>query len=97
MISGWFKALALVLDGKLGQDTGQLFQPTDNFSNIDNDQRNAAIAIKLDSLYKLLNLSPYDDKGVFHQNKCKQVRKEVEPVYVISPTSMQCQTQSHKG
>jgi len=66
-------------------------------SNLDNDQRNSAIAIKLNSLYKLLDLSPYDNEGVFHQSRHKQVRKEIEPAYVISPTSMQCQTQSCKG
>ena len=66
MISGWLKALARALDGKLGQDTGQLFQTNDKLSNLDNDQRNSAIAIKLNSLYKLLDLSPYDDEGVFH-------------------------------
>ncbi len=97
MISGWLKALAHALDGKLGQDTGQLFQTTDNLSNLDNDQKNAGIAVKLDSLYKLLDLSPYDDGGAFHQSRCKQIRKEIEPAYVISPASMQCQTQSCKG
>src|SRR5882762_9309729 len=97
MISGWLKALARALDGKLGQDTEQLFQINDNLSSLDNDQRNGAIAIKLDFLYKLLDLSPYDDEGVCHQSRYKQVRKEIEPAYVISPTSMQCQTQSCNG
>ena len=56
MISGWLKALAHALDEKLGQDTGVLFQTTDNFSNLNNDQRNSTIAIKLNSLYKLLDI-----------------------------------------
>src|ERR1700677_4340357 len=64
MISGWLKALARALDEKLGQDTGRLFQTTENPNN---DQRNSTIAIKLNSLYKLLDLSPYDNEGVFHQ------------------------------
>src|ERR1700677_3313975 len=76
MISGWLKALARALDKKLGEDTGQLFQTT---ANLNNDQRNSAIAIKLNSLYKLLDLSPYDNEGVFHQSRYKQVRKEIEP------------------
>ena len=97
MISGWLKALARALDGKLGQDTRQLFQTNDNLSNLNNDQKNAGIAVKLDSLYKLLDLSPYDDEGTFHKSRCKQIRKEIEPVHVISPISMQCQTQSCKG
>ncbi|KIM87977.1 hypothetical protein PILCRDRAFT_63011 [Piloderma croceum F 1598] len=96
-ISGWLKALAHALDGKLGQDTDRLFQTTNNFSNLENDQRDSAIATKLDLLYKLLDLSAYDDEGVFHQRRYKQVKKEIEPAYVISPASMQCQTQSCKG
>src|ERR1700727_383817 len=63
-ISGWLKALACVLDAKLGQETGRLFQTTDNLSNLDNDQRNSAIATKLDLLYQLLELFPFVDKGV---------------------------------
>ena len=51
MISGWLKALAHALDGKLCQDTRQLFQTTDNLSNLNNDQKNTGIAVKLDSLY----------------------------------------------
>ena len=84
MILGWLKALACALDGTLGQDTEQLFQTTDNLSNLNNDQRNSAIAIKLNSLYKLLDLSPYDNEGVFHQSRYKQVRKEIEPAYYIN-------------
>ena len=37
MISGRLKALAHALDGKLSQDTDQLFQTTDNLSNLDYD------------------------------------------------------------
>jgi hypothetical protein len=97
MSSGWLKALARALDGKLGQDTGQLFKTADNLSKLNNDQRNSAIAVKLNSLHKLLDLSPYDNEGVFRQSRYKQVRKEIEPAYVIAPASMQCQTQTCNG
>ena len=89
MSSGWLKALARALDGKLGQDTGRLFKTADNLSNLNNDQSNSAIAIKLNSLYKLLDLSPYDNEGVFRQSRYKQVRKEIEPAYIIAPASIQ--------
>src|ERR1700683_2687565 len=65
-------------------------------SNLDNDQRNFAIAMKLNSLYKLLDLSTYDHEGVFHQSRYKQVRKKIEPAYVISPTSHMMRIQVHK-
>src|ERR1700729_2125387 len=77
MISGWLKALARALDGNFGQDTERLFKTTENLSELNNDQRNSAIAIKLNSLYKLLDLSPYDDKGVFRQSRYKRVKKEI--------------------
>ena len=64
-ISGWLKALAHALDETLGQDTTRLFQATDNVSSFDSDQRNAAISTKLDGLYKLPDLSPYNQEGVF--------------------------------
>src|ERR1700729_3062192 len=79
-ISGWLKALARALDGKLGQDTDRLFQTTDNFSNLENDPRDSAIATKLDLLYKLLDLSAYDDESVFHQSRYKQVKKRLSPL-----------------
>ena len=66
-------------NGKLHSYKERLFQTTDNFSNLNNDQRNSTIAIELNSLYKLLDLSPYDNEGVFHQSRYKQVRKEIEP------------------
>jgi CxC5 like cysteine cluster associated with KDZ transposases len=96
MISGWLKALACALNEKLGQDTERLFQKTEKLSNLNDDQKSTAIAIKLDALYKLLDLSPYDHEGVYHQSRCNQIKKEIEPAYVICPTSMQCQTQSCK-
>jgi hypothetical protein len=95
-ISGWLKALARALDETLGQDTTKLFQATENVSSFDSDQRNTAIATKLDGLFKLLDLSPYNQEGVYHQSRRKQVRKEIEPAHVICPTSMECQTQSCK-
>src|SRR6202453_5129122 len=45
----------------------------------------------------MLDLSPYDNEGVFYQSRYRQVGKEIEPAYVISPTSIQCQTQSCNG
>src|ERR1700734_1835487 len=71
MISGWLKALARALNEKLGQDTEKL-------SNLNDDQKSTAIAIKLDALYKLLDLSPYDHEGVYHQGRCNQIKKEIE-------------------
>ena len=66
LISGWLKALACALDETLGEDTTKPFQATENVSGCEGDQRNTAIATKLDGLYKLLDLSPCNQEGVYH-------------------------------
>jgi hypothetical protein len=62
-ISGWIKALARALNEKLGQNTSELFEEPEEISELDNDRLNHEVAIKLDALYKLLNMSPYDNQG----------------------------------
>jgi hypothetical protein len=57
-------------------------------SSFDSDQRNIAIATKLGGLFKLLDLSPYNQEGVYHQSRCKQAKKEIEPAHVICSISM---------
>jgi hypothetical protein len=49
------------------------------------------------NLYKLLDLSSYNQEGVYHQSRHKQVKKEIEPAQFICPPSMQCQTLSCQG
>ena len=42
-------------------DTNRLFKQSENMSDLDNDQLNYTIAVKLDALYKLLDISPYNN------------------------------------
>jgi hypothetical protein len=42
-------------------DTNRLFKQSENMSDLDNDQLDYTIAVKLDALYKLLDISPYNN------------------------------------
>ena len=75
----------------------RLFEQSEHKGNMQSNQANSAISIKLDTLSKILKFYPYDVYGK-HQKALKPVsEKEIEPAYVICPTSMECQTMSCKG
>jgi hypothetical protein len=96
-ISGWMKALARALEERLGKDVDRLFQKSEQKSTLNNNQVHNAIGTKLDGLSKLLGLYPYNAHGQ-RQRMLKPVsEKEIEPVYVICPASMECQTLSCKN
>ena len=56
------------------------------------EQEIAALSLKLDAFAKLLNLHPYDEHG--HLQKKLQLisHKLIQPVYVLCPKSMECET-----
>jgi len=96
-ITGWMKALACALEEKLGDDVDRLFKQSEHKGNMQSNQANSAISIKLDTLSKVLKFYPYNVYGK-RQKALKPVsEKEIEPAYVICPTSMECQTVSCNG
>ena len=96
-ITGWMKALARALEEKLGDDVDRLFKQSEHKGNMQSNQANSAISIKLDTLSKVLKFYPYNVHGK-RQKALKPVsEKEIEPAYVICPTSMECQTVSCNG
>ncbi|KAF8341700.1 hypothetical protein F5887DRAFT_1062457 [Amanita rubescens] len=61
-----------------------------------NDQITADVAITLDKLVKLLRLYPYDKSGKF-TGKMKPIsHKDIQPVHVICPDSVVCETMTCK-
>jgi hypothetical protein len=94
VVSGWMKALARALEEHLGKNVDKLFQKSEQKADLNNNQVQNAIGIKLDSLSKMLKLYPYDTHGQ-HQRMLKPLSgKDIEPIHLICPTSMECQTMS---
>jgi len=88
------KALAHALEEKLGDNVDRLFKQSEYKENTQSNQINNGISIKLDTLSKVLKFSPYDTNGRCQKALKPVSEKEIEPAYVMGPTSMECQTVS---
>jgi hypothetical protein len=59
---------------------------------INGDKEIATLSLRLDSLAKVLRLHPYDSNKQF-QGKLQPIsHKSIQPVHIICPNSMECQT-----
>ena len=92
--SGWIKALARALEYRLGNTAETLLCTTENRSSMTNEQVISSISIKLDSFAKLLKLNPYGKKRKFHGKLNAVSQDDIQPVHVICPTSMECETKT---
>ena len=88
-LSGWIKVLSQALQNRLGEkvvDTLVLAKEYGSESLTD------ILAVKLDGLSKILNLDPYGQLGIL-ERKLKPIdEKDIAPVLVICPASMECET-----
>jgi hypothetical protein len=82
VVSGWMKALARALEEHLGKNVDKLFQKSEQKADLNNNQVQNAIGIKLDSLSKMLKLYPYDTHGQ-HQRMLKPLSgKDIDLPYL---------------
>jgi hypothetical protein len=92
--SGWMKALARILEKRLGQKTDSLFS-SETFHP--SDENTIEIGLKLDNLSKLLGLNPYNTDGVFLEKLQPISEQDIQPVQIICPISMECETTKCKS
>ena len=90
--SGWIKALARALKGKLDAQSHTLQTDSEEETTVSD----TSLGEKLDKLSKLLKLYPYNTKGKF-QNKLMPVsHTEIQPAIVICPDSFVCEDMACK-
>ena len=90
--TGWMQALACAMQKRLGHDFHTLFSKDQKTAHMSKSAMTNTIGNKLNSLSKLLDLYPYDKQGEF-QGKLKHVSKDdIEPVYMICPSAMECES-----
>ena len=90
--SGWIKALARALKGKLDAQSHTLQTDSEEETTVSD----TSLGEKLDKLSKLLKLYPYNTKGKF-QNKLMPVsHTEIQPAIVICPDSFECEDMACK-
>lgn len=91
--SGWIKSLASALQNRLGNKQGTLFKGKENVQDTPDHELITPLALKLDAMADLLNLSSYDDTGRYRGKLQSVSHAEIQPVYVICPISSTCETQ----
>jgi hypothetical protein len=88
----WIKALARALQTKLGNAANTVLNQAEQAQQLPDEQVSNCIGLKLDSLDKVLKLTPYDHHGQL-LGKLKPISdQEIEPVQIIFPQSMECET-----
>ena len=95
--SGWMNSLARALKKSITENQGQPLKMKLVDKDMDEEQETKALSLKLDGLSRILTLHPYSDDGEF-QGKLQPVSHQlIEPVHVICPNSMECDTKRCKG
>ena len=92
--SGWIKALSRAMQSKVGENQLQNFieipgDPTDEHTT-------TSLAMKLDSLAKLLKLYPCSKNGKFKGMMKPVADNETQAVHILCPDSAVCETLSCK-
>jgi hypothetical protein len=94
--TAWIRVLARSLRQRLESDYESVLSKDDIPDGMQEEQITIAVAMKLDSMAKLLKLCPYNKTGKF-TGKLKPVsHKAIEPIHVVCPDAVVCQTMTCK-
>lgn len=93
--TAWIRVLAQSLRQRLTTDDESVLSEEDMPDGIE-EQSTITLAMKLDSMAKLLGLYPYNKGGKFTAKIKPVSHKAVEPVQVICPDAVICQTMTCK-
>jgi len=89
-LSGWMKALTRAMKRHLEKEGRTLLKKTNQ--SLNEDQVVFSLGKKLDGLAKLLGLCPYTKKGTFKGQLKSVSHSEIQPVLVICPDAVVCQS-----
>ena len=90
--SGWIKSLARALKDKFDGHQTRPLKMKNVKKGINGEEEIATLSLRLDSLAKVLRLHSYDSNEQF-QGKLQPIsHKSIQPVHIICPNSMECQT-----
>ena len=87
--SGWIKTLANTILQRLGDAAETL---SSQEYKQDSKKSATTLAVKLDSLSKILGMHPYNARGIFLE-KLKPINEDdISPVHIICPATAECET-----
>jgi hypothetical protein len=93
-LSGWMKGLARAVKKSIDQNQRKPLKMKNVAKGIDAEQEITAFSFKLDVLAKLLDLHPYNEHGQLEDKLQPVYHKLIQPVLVLCPNSMECETAS---
>jgi CxC5 like cysteine cluster associated with KDZ transposases len=94
IVTSWMKSLSRAVHERLKGKAMDLLQTSERQSQRTDQQITHTIGLKLDAMSKLLELCPFKKNGM-QIKKLKPISdKEIEPILVICPVSMECETVS---
>ena len=93
-ISGWIKGLAHAIKKSIDQNQRKPLKMKNVAKGMDEDQEITAFGNKLNVLAKLLDLHSYDEDGQLEDKLQPISHKLIQPVHVLCPKSMECETAS---
>jgi len=94
MLSGWMKGLARAVKKSIDQNQKKPLKMKNVAKEMEEEEEIAAFSIKLNALTKLLDLHPYDEHGQLKGKLQPVSHKLIQPVHVLCPNSMECETAS---
>ena len=97
-VSGWIIALVSSLVTQIGDKrTETLFSEREIATKPDKKGKVNLLSRKLDNMAICLKLSPYDGRGNYKGKLLPISHHEIEPAYVICPTSFICASGKHQN
>jgi hypothetical protein len=92
-VTAWIRALVRPLRQRI---EGDVLKRQDLSHGMTDEQVTIAVAIKLDGFAKLLKLHPYDEAGKFTGRIASVSHRDINPVHVICPDAVVCETMTCK-
>ena len=93
-LSAWMKGLARAVKKSIDQNQRKPLKMKNVAKGMDEEQEITTFSFKLDLLAKLLDLHPYNEHGQLEDKLQPVSHKLIQPVHVLCPNSMECETAS---
>ena len=93
-LSAWMKGFAHAVKKSIDQNQRKPLKMKNVAKVMDEEGEIAAFSFKLDALAKLLDLHPYNEHGELEDKLQPVSHKLIQPVHVLCPNSMECETAS---
>ena len=94
--TAWIRALTHPLRKRIEQNGQHILKHHDSDPDMTDEQLTIAVAMRVDGLSKLLKLYPYDEAGQFTGKLNPVCHQDIEPIHVICPDAVVCETTTCK-